>query len=1615
MFGMIKNRDGNQDYLMKSIVPTLLPALTQLALLRPADPLVWLGHFVLQKSGKCNRVVLADGTSLAGGAKLAKGVVEERPRTSQTKQGERPTLRAMEARTDSAAITVQSYYRGYSGRSRLKREGLLRPEKELSLKEKVAAIFREGDQDGDGRWNLDEANRINALLGESPMSVKDFAELCAVVGDAGEGGLTESGVFSMFDLQQDSAAELNKAYDILVTALNSARGPNPNRVKSAEEAAKIVKLPTGAAVEAQYRGESMWFPAVITAVNGRLNTYDLKYEMGKVEKSVARNYIRPRIEGIAREAEEWSERKSNRNGGTQLECGSRVECNFEGSGEWYKGKIESVNDNGTYNITYDDGDKESNVKKSFIRLLTVPANDLNIGDRIKARFGGDVPWNDQRDFFPGKIVSINGDGTYAVDFDDGDKQESVKREHIKKLSSEEEVTSEIKQWQVDEKIEARYAGKEEYFSGKIVAVHNNNTYDILYDDGDRESNVSQSLIRSLAASTKNKDKDVTMQEKAEAVFQAGDKDRDGIWNLSEANLVQVVLGETSISAEDFAELCAVVGDNSAGGLTAQGVRSMFDMQGDPAALNEAYELLVLNKSDGKSTTEEQKVLYPVGAIVSVLMIAGERQNAKVGRVHQNNNTYDVVFIEGDKNGMWETGVPISRIQAIDEDKSTNNNVNVDQAEFVFQAGNNGEPWDLNAANRINVILGEEAMKKEDFTELCAVVDCVPHIGMTFDGVRKMFEMQGDPSVLQDAYDLVKKAMMTNSSSKSFEFEIGSEVEVNYAGKGQWFKGRIEQVNESEEKNVGNTFDILYDDGDRERGVKLESIRRVEDVSGATFPIDTKVEAQYGDGQSWYPAKISKVASDGEGGFVYDLIYSDGDKESKKVARKIRLRKSLPGAKQNEMLNELFSFGDKDCDGVWNLREANWINTVLGEAPMSTDDLNDLCTDVGDSSAAGGLTITGVTEMFLRQESSDDLLRAHSLVKIAADAEKAIDVLGGYQVGMRIEARFNGGDEYFPGIIQGVNNNGSFNILFDDGDRSLGVNKIFMKPAGENQVLNEENGNKRSEISQLESENVNDEKEKSTFPTEKEFETSQSHAFTVGDVVEARYGGEDRWFGGVIERVHSNSTFDIKYDDGDEEASVAKDLIRLPLKGGGIFQSGDVVECLYGQGNAWFPGRIDSVNANGTYKVLYDDGDIEEEVQNTLIRRPGGQRESTKDNIGAENETDEESKMQDITAAEAAREAANEALALLEKEEAETELIYEEKHHRGVIPLQARHRGRSVRRRYSDELESKRKERIKRMAKEENELENDKLPGKETEVATFAKGELIEAMYDGDNGSGEWFPGVISHVELSNNNEALYDIKYNDGDEEKAVASRFIRYAPPVGGTFLQGEAVEARYGGGNDFYPGMISKVNEVGDEGKQTYGIMYYDGDVEDAVPAELIRKSDNKAAEAAKAAAAAANLDENQIEGEEERLFEGTAVRVCRGDTEDDWKSGEIKKVREKELEDGGISYSYDILFDDGERESKVELEEISVLSPEEAVEAAAQLAGGNTMPLEPGMTVEALYEAGNRWFPGNIGKKNDDETYQIIYHDGDIGDNVSRELIRLSLGTRLKLLRLGDGGGK
>mgnify|MGYP003328269067 CR=1 FL=1 len=116
-------------------------------------------------------------------------------------------------------------------------------------------------------------------------------------------------------------------------------------------------------------------------------------------------------------------------------------------------------------------------------------------------------------------------------------------------------------------------------------------------------------------------------------------------------------------------------------------------------------------------------------------------------------------------------------------------------------------------------------------------------------------------------------------------------------------------------------------------------------------------------------------------------------------------------------------------------------------------------------------------------------------------------------GDAVEARFEGGEDWFAGRISRVNADGTFEIAYDDGGRDSRLRARFVRREG---------GGKKKKTSRRDDSGT---------------DTAGEDDFARGDKIEADYKGKGKMYAGEITRVHDDGTYNIRYDDGDEERYV----------------------------------------------------------------------------------------------------------------------------------------------------------------------------------------------------------------------------------------------------------------------------------------------------------------------------------------------------------------------------------------------------------------------------------------------------------------------------------------------
>ena len=109
---------------------------------------------------------------------------------------------------------------------------------------------------------------------------------------------------------------------------------------------------------------------------------------------------------------------------------------------------------------------------------------------MEANYKGRGKW------FPGRIKRDHMNGTFDVDYDDGEVETRVPEDLIRLKESSLRLSAE-KRPRIEEgsKVEGNYRGKGKWYPGRVKQVRSDGTIDIDYDDGEVETRVHSDLVR----------------------------------------------------------------------------------------------------------------------------------------------------------------------------------------------------------------------------------------------------------------------------------------------------------------------------------------------------------------------------------------------------------------------------------------------------------------------------------------------------------------------------------------------------------------------------------------------------------------------------------------------------------------------------------------------------------------------------------------------------------------------------------------------------------------------------------------------------------------------------------------------------------------------------------------------------------------------------------------------------------------------------------------------------------------------------------------------------------------------------------------------------------------
>lgn len=136
--------------------------------------------------------------------------------------------------------------------------------------------------------------------------------------------------------------------------------------------------------------------------------------------------------------------------------GTEVECNYQSTGKWYKGKIMGIREGGdTFDILYDDGDGESDVGKDRIRAVggaedqaaenpapqaaasnNNPAADVPVANKSGYEVGQTIQVRNGKDWKSGQLTEIDEElGSCSVQYSNGEHAKGVPMQIIRKFQA----------------------------------------------------------------------------------------------------------------------------------------------------------------------------------------------------------------------------------------------------------------------------------------------------------------------------------------------------------------------------------------------------------------------------------------------------------------------------------------------------------------------------------------------------------------------------------------------------------------------------------------------------------------------------------------------------------------------------------------------------------------------------------------------------------------------------------------------------------------------------------------------------------------------------------------------------------------------------------------------------------------------------------------------------------------------------------------------------------------------------------------------------------------------------------------------------------------------------
>jgi uncharacterized C2H2 Zn-finger protein len=992
-----------------------------------------------------------------------------------------------------------------------------------------------------------------------------------------------------------------------------------------------------------------------------------------------------------------SRTNSNSSSDKKFKIGDEITCDFKKKGKLYDGKIAKENPDGTFNLRYNDGDFENNVVADRINLRTSSESKspkdrsditLQVGMKVLANYDGQGHW------YSGTVVAKHSDDTYDVEYSDGDSEKNVKRSLIQ-ISNDassvdadavaqrltKEDTAEDEQPQPTALVEGaevlgNHNGKGKWYPGTIAKVHADGTFDLHYEDGDRESKVRESHVRLKAEVLKQ-----TQRGASPKAASTGTNARNNAKNAPTKPLTKKnsFKDDRSIvrrgSFMDGTAASAAKRRPSATGIQAptpvptpvdnaeRGASSEAapDVRSKEAVTDHAKRTPVPPASPKRSAKSTRASAHPTKTNeppVEEVDVATEEDEPLEEEPHKED--FRKVVLGDDGKETFECTLCKMKFRS---SAQLERHIKYSEVHGKNIAEYRKKSAEIVREKKLSYLIKSFIQR----TSLCAKITVVQ---MRRWSLAKRRWMKAYKTIIRQLRTDITIGFLMNQFRRDNNIALPhSSAKLIYEGPKFFWR--------SKDSLVVNLY--LHNDGDLVRNSWQKSIIEVvsfdtnEQGELSRLYIDYKAILKYLNGEI---SKAETSAADDSNkekltrrstvtGHIVD------DSTANKIVveyivdrlqiesipsrllwptKRVFLDTNRPpaGASEDSATQVVIDTPDSPRDSPRdNLERTSETPKVLEKKGS----INGVCPEdliVSQSEATKSVQPTVVRRLQRRtseevnevikdlarrnSELGDSISRAaaightlerdtHQLRKFDSQTgEEVKHLLLTLGVNTRVHGNYGGEGKWYPGRISGKHADGTYDILYDDGDNETQVHEDCIKIA---------TPGKPSHAAKPLTPKFSDEFK---GVTEAERANENVPKLTVGAEVLGNHNGKGKWYPGTIAKVHADGTFDLHYEDGDRESKVRESHVRIKAKvaekekasapapvsttrsieerdrkeavkvsEGHPLNIGAKVLCNYRGEGKWYPGTISKKHADGTFSVEYDDGDAEEMLQESLIK------------------------------------------------------------------------------------------------------------------------------------------------------------------------------------------------------------------------------------------------------------------------------------------------------------------------------------------------------------------------------------------------------------------------------